>query len=257
MKRLSEVNRRSTFAGVSVRRQPPPEGRKPRGLGASSPQGLIRDEPGLCNEPRSTYPFELRHAFRGRVPLCHIRAAAHVGRRRCRRVRPRPTPTFSRVGTAHPTPRSNLTIATRDRIRADRLHTGRLRARYGHKTERLVLLQHRIPILQHPPRHGDDGRGFVLLSFDAMKQIVIRRHAGHGDPGRFDEHRPQMRRSTTADPTTVMLLVAVADHRNQFVGWALPTILVSPSPSSVGDAHPTISAVPTHRAAMGAAVPNP
>ena len=62
----------------------------------------------------------------------------------------------------------------------------------------------------------------------------------------------------TSNPLTRPFIVPLdTPQMEEFVGWALPTILVSPSQSSVGDAHPTISAGPTHRAAMGAAVPNP
>ena len=94
MKKLFAVNRRSTFSAVSFRRQPPWRGgsRGVWGRVAPSVRCSRQRAPNLY-EPRSTYPFELRHVWDGRVPSCRIRAAAHVGSRRCRRARPRPTPT--------------------------------------------------------------------------------------------------------------------------------------------------------------------
>ena len=69
MKRLLAVKDRFAFLSVSGRRQSPfRRGLKPRGLGASSPQEIGDCAPtrSLCHsfmdEPRSTYPFELRQA---------------------------------------------------------------------------------------------------------------------------------------------------------------------------------------------------
>ena len=60
----------------------------------------------------------------------------------------------------------------------------------------------------------------------------------------------------TSNPLTRPFIVPLdTPQMEEFVGWALPTILVSPSQSSAGDAHPTISAGPTHRAAMGGGIP--
>ncbi len=104
MKRLFAVNTRFAFLGrLHPASAPFPKGIEAEGFGGKQPPRNRRFRTGsLCHpfmdEPRSTYPFGLHqtdeaNSSRRRVPQCRIRAAAHVGRRRCCRARPRLTPT--------------------------------------------------------------------------------------------------------------------------------------------------------------------
>jgi len=99
---------------------PFPEGIEAEGFGGEQPHGSRRWRTGSSsrlfkNEPRSTYPFGLRQtdeasSSRRPVPLCRIRAAAHLGRRRCCRERPRLTPTGFQPATLDATFRSLLGV---------------------------------------------------------------------------------------------------------------------------------------------------